>query len=131
MVLGHEAGGEITALPSSYKGDLKVGDRVAIEAGVSCSSCSYCKGGRYNLCNVRPLFPYSLSKTIIKFDLLGSLGNVVLLISENVSSSRWHPSRVHASRHLLSPQVSFVGHPSYKPLACSSAHRNVLLQNAS
>ncbi|CED83274.1 Sorbitol dehydrogenase [Phaffia rhodozyma] len=51
LVLGHEAGGVITSLPESYKGDLKVGDKVAIEAGVSCSRCGDCKGGRYNLCN--------------------------------------------------------------------------------
>ena len=27
-----------------------VGDRVAIEPGVPCRVCSYCKEGRYNLC---------------------------------------------------------------------------------
>lgn len=30
--------------------DLKIGDRVAIEAGVNCKSCRFCKCGRYNLC---------------------------------------------------------------------------------
>lgn len=29
---------------------LKPGDRVAIEPGVPCRVCSYCKEGRYNLC---------------------------------------------------------------------------------
>ncbi|XP_003388020.1 PREDICTED: sorbitol dehydrogenase-like [Amphimedon queenslandica] len=29
---------------------LLLGDRVAIEPGVPCRTCSYCKGGRYNLC---------------------------------------------------------------------------------
>lgn len=52
LVLGHEAGGKITALPASYKGDLKVGDDVAIEAGVNCNKCKYCREGRYNLCSV-------------------------------------------------------------------------------
>lgn len=28
----------------------KVGDRVAIEPGVSCRYCKFCKEGRYNLC---------------------------------------------------------------------------------
>ena len=27
-----------------------LGDRVAIEPGVPCRTCSYCKSGRYNLC---------------------------------------------------------------------------------
>ncbi len=30
---------------------LELGDRVAIEPGVPCSSCNYCKNGRYNLCH--------------------------------------------------------------------------------
>lgn len=52
LVLGHEAGGKISALPEGYKGDLKVGDDVAIEAGVNCNKCKYCREGRYNLCSV-------------------------------------------------------------------------------
>lgn len=52
MVLGHEAGGTVTALPEGYEGDLKVGDDVAVEAGVNCARCEFCKGGRYNLCTV-------------------------------------------------------------------------------
>lgn len=30
--------------------EWKVGDRVAIEAGVPCSQCEFCKIGRYNAC---------------------------------------------------------------------------------
>lgn len=52
LVLGHEAGGVIAALPESYKGPLKVGDNVAIEAGVECGSCEFDRQGRYNLCKV-------------------------------------------------------------------------------
>ena len=29
---------------------LKVGDRVALEPGVPCRMCGFCKEGRYNLC---------------------------------------------------------------------------------
>ena len=29
---------------------LLLGDRVAIEPGVPCRMCKYCKGGQYNLC---------------------------------------------------------------------------------
>lgn len=38
-----------TAVGSDAEG-FKVGDRVAIEAGVYCGKCRLCKTGRYNLC---------------------------------------------------------------------------------
>lgn len=49
MVLGHEAAGVVAKLGASVK-SLKVGDRVAIEPGVPCRGCNYCKTGVYNLC---------------------------------------------------------------------------------
>lgn len=36
---------------------VKVGDRVAIEAGIYCKACRACKEGRYNLCKVRQQRP--------------------------------------------------------------------------
>ncbi|KAF9530178.1 chaperonin 10-like protein [Crepidotus variabilis] len=63
LVLGHEAAGTIVALGSSVNSpgvnasddsQLRVGMRVAIEAGVYCRNelgdCEYCAVGRYNLC---------------------------------------------------------------------------------
>ena len=49
MILGHEAAGQIVKLGPKVKG-LKVGDRVAIEPGVPCRRCEFCKTGKYNLC---------------------------------------------------------------------------------
>jgi L-iditol 2-dehydrogenase len=51
-VLGHEAAGVVTAVPesSTEKLTLKVGDRVAMEVGLPCRTCSLCAAGRYNLC---------------------------------------------------------------------------------
>lgn len=49
MVLGHEAAGVVDRLGPGVN-HLQVGDRVAIEPGVPCRMCSYCKSGRYNLC---------------------------------------------------------------------------------
>jgi L-iditol 2-dehydrogenase len=48
---GHESAGEVVAVGEGVT-RLKVGDRVAIEAGVPCSraDCSACSGGRYNAC---------------------------------------------------------------------------------
>ena len=53
---GHESAGEIIAVGENV-GNLKVGDRVAIEAGVPCSmpDCEPCRTGRYNACeSTRP-----------------------------------------------------------------------------
>ncbi|XP_039134697.1 sorbitol dehydrogenase-like [Dioscorea cayenensis subsp. rotundata] len=49
MVIGHECAGVISEVGSEVK-SLVVGDRVALEPGISCLCCNYCKGGRYNLC---------------------------------------------------------------------------------
>uniref|UniRef100_A0A2C9K2D6 Sorbitol dehydrogenase n=1 Tax=Biomphalaria glabrata TaxID=6526 RepID=A0A2C9K2D6_BIOGL len=49
MVLGHEASAVVSKLGPDVT-TLKVGDRVAIEPGVPCRTCHFCKSGRYNLC---------------------------------------------------------------------------------
>ena len=49
MVLGHEASGTVVKLGPDVK-HLHVGDRVAVEPGVSCRRCRICFAGRYNLC---------------------------------------------------------------------------------
>ena len=65
LVLGHEASGVVTAIPSSASEDqnrlsptsnpisdfnLQIGDRVALEVGLPCRTCKLCARGRYNLC---------------------------------------------------------------------------------
>lgn len=49
FVLGHEAGGKVTAVGAKVT-HLKVGDKVALEPGKTCGQCEFCKSGRYNLC---------------------------------------------------------------------------------
>ena len=49
FVLGHEPGGTVVEVGKNVK-HLKVGDRVALEPGKTCSHCEFCKTGRYNLC---------------------------------------------------------------------------------
>ncbi|KAJ8718679.1 hypothetical protein PYW08_002916 [Mythimna loreyi] len=49
MIMGHEASGVVAKLGAKVK-SLKVGDRVAIEPGVPCRYCEFCKTGRYHLC---------------------------------------------------------------------------------
>ena len=49
MIIGHESSGTVCKLGKNVK-NLKIGDRVAIEPGVPCRTCTFCKEGRYNLC---------------------------------------------------------------------------------
>jgi L-iditol 2-dehydrogenase len=49
MIIGHEASGTVLQVGKDVK-SLKPGDRVAIEPGVGCRVCSFCKEGAYHLC---------------------------------------------------------------------------------
>ncbi|POH73118.1 NAD(P)-dependent alcohol dehydrogenase [Arthrobacter glacialis] len=49
LVLGHESSGVVVAVGSNVK-TRRIGERVAVEPGVSCGRCEQCRKGRYNLC---------------------------------------------------------------------------------
>ncbi|BFZ55221.1 hypothetical protein PYCC9005_002261 [Savitreella phatthalungensis] len=49
MILGHESSGRIVECADDCR-QRKVGQRVAIEPGIPCRSCNYCREGVYNLC---------------------------------------------------------------------------------
>ncbi|MDO7905317.1 NAD(P)-dependent alcohol dehydrogenase [Paenibacillus sp. JX-17] len=49
IILGHECAGIIAAVGGKVT-RAAVGDRVAVEPGVTCGLCPDCKAGRYNLC---------------------------------------------------------------------------------
>ncbi len=49
IILGHELAGTVVEAGSKVT-NVKPGDRVAVEPGVTCGRCDYCKAGRYNLC---------------------------------------------------------------------------------
>ncbi|WP_027086278.1 NAD(P)-dependent alcohol dehydrogenase [Cohnella panacarvi] len=49
IILGHELAGVVTEVGENVQ-HIKVGDRVAVEPGVTCGRCENCKSGRYNLC---------------------------------------------------------------------------------
>lgn len=48
-MLGHECAGTVVEVGTNVK-DLKVGDKVALEPGITCGQCEFCKAGKYNLC---------------------------------------------------------------------------------
>ncbi|ASA23270.1 NAD(P)-dependent alcohol dehydrogenase [Paenibacillus donghaensis] len=49
IILGHECAGLIVAIGDKVT-QASIGDRVAVEPGVTCGHCRACKAGRYNLC---------------------------------------------------------------------------------
>ncbi|MCL2080458.1 MAG: NAD(P)-dependent alcohol dehydrogenase [Oscillospiraceae bacterium] len=49
FILGHECAGTIAGLGEGVTSH-KIGDRVALEPGLTCGQCEFCKSGRYNLC---------------------------------------------------------------------------------
>ena len=49
FMLGHECAGTVNKTGAGVE-QLKVGDRVALEPGITCGKCEFCKSGRYNLC---------------------------------------------------------------------------------
>jgi len=49
FILGHECSGTVVEVGSGVQ-NLKVGDKVALEPGITCGQCEFCKTGRYNLC---------------------------------------------------------------------------------
>ena len=48
-MLGHECAGTIVKVGEEVE-RMKVGDRVALEPGITCGECEQCKSGHYNLC---------------------------------------------------------------------------------
>ena len=49
IISGHESSAVVIAVGKNVK-RLKIGDRVAVEPGISCMKCTECFNGQYNLC---------------------------------------------------------------------------------
>lgn len=50
MILGHETSAIVIEVGDQVK-TLRPGDKVAVEVGLPCSTCSLCRNGKYNLCS--------------------------------------------------------------------------------
>jgi L-iditol 2-dehydrogenase len=49
IILGHEFAGIVEDVYDDADGDL-IGQRVAVEPGIPCGACEWCRKGRYNVC---------------------------------------------------------------------------------
>ncbi|MFV0361828.1 MAG: PfkB family carbohydrate kinase [Suipraeoptans sp.] len=49
FILGHEFAGTVVEIGEGVT-DLVIGDRVAVEPGITCGKCEWCRKGKYNLC---------------------------------------------------------------------------------
>lgn len=49
FILGHECAGTIVEVGENVSRQ-RLGERVALEPGITCGKCEWCKGGKYNLC---------------------------------------------------------------------------------
>lgn len=49
LVPGHEFAGEVVEVGEGVQ-SLRVGDKVAVEPGIPCGKCEYCRIGKYNIC---------------------------------------------------------------------------------
>jgi 2-desacetyl-2-hydroxyethyl bacteriochlorophyllide A dehydrogenase len=49
IVIGHEFGGEVTAVGENVKG-FSVGDRIGVDPTLNCGACYFCQRGMGNLC---------------------------------------------------------------------------------
>ncbi|WVQ99327.1 chlorophyll synthesis pathway protein BchC [Kwoniella sp. CBS 9459] len=72
MCLGHESSGILVQLGSNAvvgKGALQLGDKVALEPGVTCRMCTDCRGGCYQICEhmVFAAYPPSRGGTLQRY----------------------------------------------------------------
>lgn len=84
FILGHECAGEVIETGKKVK-KIKVGDKVAVEPGITCGKCEWCKSGKYNLCpNVRFLSAPTYNGALRKY--VAHPADLCFKLPENVST---------------------------------------------
>jgi L-iditol 2-dehydrogenase len=83
MILGHECAGEVVEVGKNVK-HLQLGDRVALEPGIPCRKCFFCRSGRYNLCpDVRFLATPPVDGALVEY--LAHPADFAFCLRENVT----------------------------------------------
>lgn len=84
FILGHECAGTVIEIGEQVS-SLKIGDRVALEPGITCGQCEFCKTGRYNLCpDVEFLATPPYHGSLVRY--LAFPANMCFKLPENVST---------------------------------------------
>ena len=58
FIPGHEFIGHVVEIDPGYAGNITLGTRIAVEQIVPCGKCSYCKVGKYWLCDPHNVFGF-------------------------------------------------------------------------
>lgn len=91
-ILGSDAAGVVAAVGQDV-GDVRVGDEVIINPGLSCGSCEYCSRGEESLCE---------SFGIVGLSRPGTFAEYVAVPAENIAPKPAHLSFVEAGAFALS-----------------------------
>ena len=96
---GADGAGEISALGEGVS-DLKIGDRVVINASISCGECSLCLSGKDNLCREWHLLGETIRGTYAEYVVVPALN--LLPLPEKITFEE------AAAASLVGPVVSAV-----------------------
>lgn len=84
-VPGHEFGGEVVEIGKNVK-DFKVGDKISAPFHYGCGHCSYCRGGRSNLCDHVTLYGTVSDGCYAEYLLIKDADFNLVRLPENIES---------------------------------------------
>jgi 2-desacetyl-2-hydroxyethyl bacteriochlorophyllide A dehydrogenase len=82
LVMGHEFAGIVVELGSQVE-NLRAGDRVTVMPVLYCGECYFCRDGRQNICDHRPLLGLGANGAFAQFISVRSMN--VFKLDDNVS----------------------------------------------
>lgn len=85
LVLGHESAGVVIGLGEGVT-SFQIGDKVAMEPGVPCGQCEWCKKGLYNLCDNISFMAIPKERDGVFLEYCAHPANMCYKLPENVST---------------------------------------------